>query len=331
MIVMLLRVALCLVLASGPICATAAEIAGAPGLESFIDEMQKRHGFERAQLEKWFGSVSVRRDVISAMDRPAEALPWHKYRTLFVNADSIARGVEYYHRHASVLSRAEAVYGVAPEFVVAIIGVESRYGRQDGSHPVLDTLTTLAFHYPRRATFFRRELEHFLLMAREEGFDPASVKGSYAGAMGKAQFIASSYRAYAVDFDGDRRRDLIGSTDDAIGSVANYLHRHGWRPGGPVASDVRLLNDANVALAGGGPMPDMTIAEFYGNGVQAVRSGLNAGESAALHRLDGARAPVYRLGFHNFYVITRYNRSINYAMAVYELGNAIRLRIDGGA
>jgi len=324
---MLVRIGFFAAFVAWTLTAGAASLREVPGLDGFIDEMHERHGFERSQLERWFASVHLRRDAVAAMERPAEALPWSRYRGLFVNPKTVDGGVRFARSHAALLRRAQAVYGVAPEVIVAILGVESRYGHQHGRYPVLDTLTTMAFLYPRRADFFRRELEQYLLLAREEGFDPSQLNGSYAGAMGQAQFIASSYRAYAVDFDGDGRRDLIGSVDDAIGSVANYLRRHGWRPGGPVASRVKLGPDANLALAGGGPKPDMTLDEFAGNDIFALHPGLDAAEPAALYRLSTATAPEYRLGFHNFYVITRYNRSVNYAMAVYELASGIRARI----
>ena len=182
-----------------------------PEARAFIDEMAERHDFRREVLEQLFSSATPRESVIKAISRPAEAKPWYKYRPIFLTLERIEAGDRFWNNHREALQRAERLYGVPPEVIVAIIGVETRYGRNTGRFPVLDAVATLAFQYPKRAPFFRSELEHFLLLAREEGLDPAAVKGSYAGAMGWPQFIASSYRNYAVDFDGDGVRDLLSN------------------------------------------------------------------------------------------------------------------------
>ena len=219
---------------------------------------------------------------------------------------------------------AEQQYGVPPLVIVAIIGVETRYGANLGKHRVIDALKTLGFGYPKRADFFREELEQYLLMAREEALDPLKPLGSYAGAMGKPQFIASSFRRYAVDFDGDGRRDLWDSDADAIGSVANYLAEHAWRHGDPVAQRVTGDETTLESLADGGSKPDHQLADLARLGVN-----FTAGEPKRMARLIGLeqeKGNEYWLGFDNFYVITRYNHSNLYAMAVHQLSEAIRKR-----
>ena len=209
------------------------------GVRAFIDDVSAREGFNAAELRGLFENIERQDRVLEAIARPAEDLPWHRYRPIFVTEERARGGVEFLRDNRALLERAEAEYGVPPEIVTAIIGVETYYGRHKGGYPVLDTLATLAFEYPPRARFFRSELEQFLLLAREERVDPRTARGSYAGAMGVPQFISSSYRSYAVDFDGDGQRDLWESRADVIGSVAAYLGRHGWRRGAPVAERVR--------------------------------------------------------------------------------------------
>ncbi|WP_296808710.1 lytic murein transglycosylase B, partial [Thiocapsa sp.] len=231
----------------------------------FAREMVERHGFDSAELQAVLADARYSQAIVDAMDRPYEAKPWRDYRGLFVTPERIVGGVAFWRDNADLLARAEADYGVAPQIIVAIIGVETNYGANTGKHRVIDALTTLGFSYPRRADFFRRELEAFLLLSREEQVDPSRAVGSYAGAMGKPQFIASSYRNYAVDFDGDGRRDLWGSNADVVGSVANYFKQHGWRPDEPVAFVAALRSGipAGIALAEKTPVrPDTTAGAF---------------------------------------------------------------------
>lgn len=308
-----------------------------PQLETLIDSLVQQHGFERAHLQRVFAAATVRPEIVSAMERPREALPWHEYRRGFITEERVRLGVRFWRAHREALACAQSRYGVPAELVVAIIGVETRYGTFTGRHSVLDALVTLTLDYPRRAEFFRRELEEFLLLSRELALDPVEVKGSYAGALGIPQFIPSSYRAYAVDFDGDGRRDLLDSRNDAIGSVANFLSRHGWRAGQPVTDPARVNASADAWPQQLGLEPSLTLREWLGYGIvpAAARTGETAaspdGERAAvLITLEGASGPLYHLGYNNFYVITRYNRSQNYAMAVYELARAIRERYHEG-
>jgi membrane-bound lytic murein transglycosylase B len=291
----------------------------------FAREMVERHGFDSAELRGVLADARYTQVIVDAMDRPYEAKPWRDYRALFVTPERIAGGVAFRRENADVLARAEADYGVAPQIVVAIIGVETNYGTNPGKHRVIDALTTLGFAYPRRADFFRRELEAFLLLAREEQLDPSRVVGSYAGAMGKPQFISSSYRHYAADFDGDGRRDLFGSNADAIGSVANYFKQHGWHPGEPVAFAAQLrsgIPDGITLIEKTPAPPETTAGALRAAGVE-WNEPLPADVPASLIRLDGVDDE-YWVGLNNFYAITRYNHSNLYAMAVYQLGEAIR-------
>lgn len=296
-------------------------------VRNFVTDMVKKHSFDEQMLMHWMKSVEQQKSALDAIARPAEGKPWKDYRPIFITNKRITRGVEFWRNHKDILSQAEQRYGVPPEIIVAIIGVETFYGKRSGTYPVLDALTTLGFDYPPRATFFRKELEHFLLMSREEQVDPRTLKGSYAGAMGMPQFISSSFRSYAVDFDGDGRRDLWGSTADAIGSVANYFSRHGWRNGDPVISRAKVSESAK-SLASKRMRPEKTIAEYKRMGVEPLTN-FDDNESAILLGLEGKNGQEYWLGLNNFYVITRYNHSPLYAMAVYQLGQAVATNFHG--
>jgi membrane-bound lytic murein transglycosylase B len=288
----------------------------------FVDQMVRKHGFDRAELTSLLQDAEFQQGIIDAISKPAESKPWYLYRPIMLTRERIEGGVEFWNANAAALARAEAQYGVPPEVVTAIIGVETKYGRNTGRHRVLDALVTLAFGYPKRAAFFRSELENFLLMAREEHLDARDLKGSYAGAMGRAQFMPSSFRNFAVDFDGDGRRDLWSNDADAIGSVASYLARNGWHRGEPVAfpadgagPDVRRFVEAGVK-------PAYTLGDMAAAGVRTP-AGLTRGTPASLIELETEDGSEYWLGMFNFYVITRYNRSTLYAMAVHQLSREI--------
>ena len=304
--------------------------AGRPEVNGFIDEMVEKHGFERAALETLFGQVEKKQSILDAISRPAEAKPWHEYRPIFLTPSRIDGGVQYWRENRDVLDKAAEKFGVDPRVVVAIIGVETRYGRHAGRYRVADALATLAFDYPPRAKFFRSELEQFLLLTREERVDPLEAKGSYAGAMGHGQFIPSSYREYAVDFDGDGHRDLWHSRYDIIGSVANYLSRHGWQHRAPVAHPGQVSGNDYHAYLDKGLKPATPLGKLRAAGVR-VADDLPDDLPAALLELEGKHGPEYWVGFNNFYVITRYNRSPLYAMAVHQLSEEIEkqyLRAD---
>ena len=289
----------------------------------FVDEVVERHGLPAAEVESLLADARRLPEVLAAISRPAEAMPWHRYRPIFLTKARIDDGVAFWREHADLLDRAEARFGVEPEYIVAIIGVETFYGRRKGTLPVLDSLATLAFAYPPRADFFRRELEHFVLLTREEQLDARGLTGSYAGAMGIPQFISSSYRAYAVDFNEDGVRDLLESVDDAVGSVANYLALHGWVPGGIAARPARPVDNAAGPLLELGNKPHMRVDEMRAAGI-AFDENVAADVDAALIMLEGDAGTEYWAVFQNFYSITRYNRSNLYAMAVVQLAREIR-------
>ena len=291
-----------------------------PQLAELADRLDGVEGLQGQTMKSWFRDAKIQTKIIDAMNRPAERLSWHRYQSLFVNPASINGGIQFLKQHAQILARAEERFGVPAEIIVAIIGIETRYGKVLGSLRVLDSLVTLSVEYPRRSKFFSSELEHFMQLVAEQGLDPLEVKGSYAGAMGIPQFMPSSYRSYAVDFDGDGRADLLNSVADAIGSAANYLARHRWAPNEAIVT--RVLN----APEG---LDDMVTRKLSPNSpLSSVRalsvpvSG-DADEKVGVMRFEGKLGPDYRLGHHNFFVITRYNRSQNYAMSVFELAEQI--------
>ena len=293
------------------------------GVRDFIVDVSAREGFNAAELRGLFEDIERQDEALEAIARPAETLPWHRYRPIFVTEARTTDGVEFLRAHRALLEQAHERYGVPPEIVTAILGVETYYGRHEGHYPVLDTLATLAFEYPPRASFFRSELEHFLLLAREERVDPRSARGSYAGAMGMPQFISSSYREYAVDFDDDGQRDLWGSRADVIGSVAAYLARHGWRRDAPIAERLDPPDSRYRDLLGRGLRPAVDGAELRAAGL-SLDPPLEADERIALFELAGPDGPELWAGRHNFYAITRYNHSELYALAVVQLARGIR-------
>jgi membrane-bound lytic murein transglycosylase B len=249
---------------------------------------------------------------------------WQTYRANFLSARRVETGAAFWRQNAKALERAASAYGVPPEIIVAIIGVETEYGRNTGSFRVLDALATLAFDYPRRAEYFRSELEQFLLLAREARADAGSFRGSYAGAIGIPQFMPGSIRRYAVDFDGNGRIDLRGSPADAIGSVANFLAQHGWLPGAPIAMPAEVTGDRYQLAADGGVDPERTAAELREADV-AFDESVGDETPSVLIELDSPDAPSeFLVGFQNFYVLTRYNRSSFYAAAVRELAAEIK-------
>lgn len=292
-------------------------------VRAYLAELVAEHGFAAAELQDVLGRAQRKQSILDAIARPAErVLKWHEYRDIFLKEPRISQGVEFWAEHADVLDSAEAVFGVAPEYVVSILGVETRYGRITGRFRVVDALTTLAFDYPPRSDFFRRELTQFFLLAREEGHDPLELTGSYAGAMGYGQFIPSSFRAYAVDFNGDGLRDIWNSPADAIGSIANYFREHGWRAGEPVVLPAQVADDALAELANSSLNLTHTVAELRELGVQVDWA--HGEEPAALFRMEQEDGADYWVGLNNFHAITRYNRSRLYALAVHELAQAIK-------
>ncbi|MGH8501528.1 MAG: lytic murein transglycosylase B [Gammaproteobacteria bacterium] len=307
--------------------AGAKDYLGRAEVRDFIERMVSKHGFDQSALERLFADAEQQETALEAIARPAESKPWHVYREIFVTPQRIQGGVEFWEKNRPLLEKAARDYGVPVEIIVAIIGVETYYGRQTGGYPVFDTLVTLGFDYPPRGEFFRNELEHFMLLSREESLKIPDVIGSYAGAMGMGQFISSSYRAYAVDFDDDGKRELWSSTADAIGSVANYFRVHGWQPGAPVAYPADVRGGDYRALVDRGLEPSIEAGRLASLGVK-TQANIDDDARVALFEFDAGDGMQYWIGLNNFYVITRYNRSSLYAMAVYQLSQMIRQAYD---
>ncbi len=294
--------------------------------DDFINQMEKKYGFDRNELVKIFEQAIVSKSILDAISRPAEKkLPWYKYREIFIQEKRIREGVQFRNNNFKKLEEAEKRFGVPAEIVTAIIGVETFYGRITGSYRVVDALNTLAFHYPKRSVFFRGELEQFLLLTKEQGFNPLSLKGSYAGAMGMPQFISSSYRHYAIDFDNDNVIDIWNNPNDAIGSVANYFYEHGWQRGKPVIEKVTVNGSKYKNVLGGDLKPDIEPSQLEELGIQSHEKMENS-EKLKLLEYELKHNNEYWLAHNNFYVITRYNHSELYAMAVFELAMEIKKR-----
>ncbi len=305
------------------------DYAGYDAVDQFIDRMAARHGFTREYLNGLFSQVSRKDWTLNYMARQAGAAAsprpgaWTRYRAQFLTEAHIAGGAAFWNRHAEALRRASERYGVPPEYIIGIMGVETIYGRNLGSHRIVDALTTLAFDYPRRGDYFAEELENFLIMTREEGIDPTEPVGSFAGAMGLGQFMPGSFLKWAVDFNRDGRRDLW-EADDAVGSIANYFAQHGWRSGEPVVTRA-VVTGSGVESLESGYDAQYSLAELQRYGIQPAGH-CPDGQRVRLLRLRAAQGDEYWLGHENFYVITRYNHSTHYAMAVHELAQAVRAR-----
>jgi membrane-bound lytic murein transglycosylase B len=297
---------------------------------TYLDSISEDHGLERDRLDELFSGVSPEQQVIDLISRPAEkTLTWADYRPIFLNTQRIEAGQVFVKSHRDILDRAAERYGVPAEIIAAIIGVETYYGRIMGRFPVLESLATLAFDYPKRATFFRRELTEFLLLGDLEGWNHKAIKGSYAGAMGMPQFISSSYREYAVDFDDDGQRDLFVSLADIIGSVAYYLKRHGWIEHAPVAEQwipENGIDDAMRSLVSSELKPQVQSTRIRELGFSTEHPDLSNADDQRLSVMTfkGKSTEELWVGYNNFYAITRYNHSRLYALAVYQLAQAIK-------
>ncbi|MGH8130007.1 MAG: lytic murein transglycosylase B [Steroidobacteraceae bacterium] len=311
-----------LILAAGALPAAAFD-GTREDVRAFAEEMRRKHDFDSAWLDGVIADAASQPRIIELMSRPAESVMlWHEYRDHFLSAERIAAGVEFWIEHRAELAAIEDSTGVAAHVIVGILGAETFFGRITGRFRVVDALATLAFDYPPRGNYFRQELEQFLLLARDEDLDVKAVLGSYAGAMGSAQFMPRSYRAYAVDGDGDEKKDLWGSWCDVIASVANYLAEHGWRAGEPVVAPASLWFPRTDGLVAGPLAPDTTVKALRDRGLR-FDTALGDKAPALFIRVDGDSGPELRAGFRNFGVITRYNRSILYALVVNDLGQRI--------
>ena len=294
--------------------------------QEFFEEMKERHNFDELELRKLFSQVHRDQNIIDLISKPAEKrLTWRDYREIFLDNARIKNGIKFWRENENIISEVSNRSGIPGEIITAIIGVETRYGKVMGNHRVVSALSTLAFDYPPRSRFFRKELEEFLLLTREEGKSPLELKGSYAGAMGYGQFMPSSYRAYAVDSDRDGKRDIWNSRADAIGSVANYLSAHNWEKGAGVATRVELYSESRELPENlfSDTRPNLTGSQLLKMGFKVPSTHLE--KTVALIRLRSDAESEYWLGEWNFYVITRYNRSPMYAMAVLQLAQALRM------
>ncbi|CAM3328691.1 lytic murein transglycosylase B [Escherichia coli] len=305
------------------------DFANNPNAQQFIDKMVNKHGFDRQQLQEILSQAKRLDSVLRLMDNQAPTTSvkppsgpngaWLRYRKKFIMPDNVQNGVVFWNQYEDALNRAWQVYGVPPEIIVGIIGVETRWGRVMGKTRILDALATLSFNYPRRAEYFSGELETFLLMARDEQDDPLNLKGSFAGAMGYGQFMPSSYKQYAVDFSGDGHINLWDPVD-AIGSVANYFKAHGWVKGDQVA----VMANGQAPGLPNGFKTKYSISQLAAAGLTPQQP-LGNHQQASLLRLDVGTGYQYWYGLPNFYTITRYNHSTHYAMAVWQLGQAVAL------
>ena len=289
-----------------------------PEVTAFIERVAKQDHLNAAWITQTLAQAKHRDSIVAAITRPYESKPWYEYRAIFLTDTRIAGGVQFWNAHAATLSRAEQTYHVPASLIVAIIGIESNYGRQHGGYRVLDALATLGFDYPPRGKFFQGELAQFLLMCHERNLQPAAVMGSYAGAMGAPQFMPDSYRQYAVDFDNDGKRDIWQDWSDIIGSVANFFHAHGWQPNGLIA----------IPAAWPKPTPPdnllapSTVGALRQQGV-ILSTGVSGDQDAILVGLQEQNNTDYWVGLHNFRVITQYNKSALYAMAATDLADRI--------
>jgi len=293
-----------------------------PGADAFITQMSVEHSVDPELIRSVLSEAEYKQSIIDAMTRPAEAKPWHDYRPIFLTNNRINGGVEFWRANQALLEQVSEEFGIPIELVVAIVGVETNYGMNTGSFRVIDALATLGFYYEPRSAFFSSELGHFLALANEEGLPLTDIRGSYAGAMGLGQFIPSSYRAYAVDFDGSGHRDLWRSLPDALGSVANYLAKHRWIEDQAIALPITEV-PAGVSTEDFGMKPAHSLEDIAQMGFVFDAAELDPNTPATVIELEGESGPEYWLGLNNFYVITRYNRSPLYAMAVTQLAEAI--------
>lgn len=301
-----------------------ADYSNHPEAKKFIAEMVSKNGFSRAELTDWLEKAEKKQAILDAISRPAEqSKTWKEYRPIFMVPLRIENGVKFWRENSVELARAEKEFGVPAEIIVAIIGVETSYGRNMGGYNVIDALSTLAFDYPPRAPFFRSELENYFLLAREQKHNPLDFKGSYAGAMGYGQFMPSSYRKWAVDFSGDGFTDIWKTPSDAIGSVANYFTEHGWKTGEPVTVEAHAADNMQAPQLNSIVPPTMTVDQWREQGINPI-SWLPPTTRVIAFQFEGANGAEYWFGLQNFYTITRYNRSPMYAMAVYQLSQSIK-------
>lgn len=307
-----------LVLLSSTIASADDRFVNRPDVQSFINMMVNKHHFNRYELVQLFSVVKIRPRIMQSVRKPLEAQPWSSYQSVFINESHIRQGVEFWDRNQEALERAERIYGVPASIIVATIGVETKYGKNKGEYPVIDALANIAFSESSRSNYFRHELEDFLLLAREQHLNPATIRGSYAGAIGQPQFMPSSYRHYAVNFSGNNYIDLTNNTYDIIGSIANYYQKHGWKTNQPVAIQTMAERNQYRFLLNNKPSQRLSPDELAEYGLHPYMQ-IPPNQKVKVIQLQGARGEEYWVGLNNFDVIKRYNPSNLYAMAVYQL------------
>lgn len=300
----------------------AAGLEDSQAVNSFVEQMVTKHHFDARQLQTLLQSSEIKSDIINKISSPAEGIPWYKYRKIFMTDKRINGGVSFWRQNASALRIVSTKYSVPEEIIIAIIGVETQYGENVGKYRVIDALVTLGFGYPKRSAFFLSELENYLLLCREEQVDPLTPVGSYAGAMGLPQFMPSSYRSFAIDFEQDNSRDIWKNPADAIASVANYFAKHDWRKGGAIFIPALAEDGSYKSSLSKNLEPDLSVTDLQSLHI-AVPELLELEKKVKLLAFEQEQGEDLWLGLHNFYVITRYNRSPLYAMAVYQLAQAI--------
>ncbi len=291
-------------------------------VNAFIGQMVAKHQFDKTELDALFETVEIKQDILKKIASPSEGLPWYKYRKIFLTDARIDAGVQFWRDNAAALAAAERQYGVPPEIIVAIIGVETQFGKNTGNYRVIDALSTLAFAYPPRSKFFLGELESFLLLCRDEHMNPAEPLGSYAGAMGLPQFMPSSFMSYAVDFDNDNRRDIWRDSRDVIASIGNYFAKHHWQAGQIIAVPVTAKGESYKTALTKDLKPELRIDELESLNLTTMRQ-LPLDSKVKLLSFEQQQGEELWAGLDNFYVITRYNHSPLYAMAVYQLSVSI--------
>lgn len=319
------------------ISAPAGSVLARADYQAFANQVSREHGFTRSELDRLFAQVSINPEIIARITKPAEGIAWHRYQNIFIKTERMAAGRRFWQENQGLLEAAQRQYGVPPEIICAIIGVETYYGRFKGKYPVLEALATLGFEYPKRGAFFRKQLAAFLVLARDNQFDPLAIKGSYAGAMGFPQFIPTSYQAYAVDGDADGVIDLFNNRADAIFSVANYFQAHVWQPGQPVTYRIQPSDSTGTAWQrhentnNRGQTLNTTIQQLVSQGMplpleasRQINSGqLDPRSAARIFSYEQPEYTEYWLALPNFYTITRYNHSHLYALAVHQLAQGI--------
>jgi len=312
------------------ICMPAAQAADLqrPEVQKFVHQMVDQYDYDRDTLQAILSDAKSQESILEAISRPAEKTKeWHEYRAIFLTQKRISAGARFWRENQAALTRISEESGVSPNIIVGIIGVETYFGRITGEYRVIDALATLAFDYPPRSRYFTQELREFLLLVREEGMNAADATGSYAGAMGRPQFMPSSYRAYAVDSTDDGKRDIWENWEDVIGSVANYFARHHWKRGDEVVVQAILSEQWSGKLPENVLQPQSTVAALSRQGVMFATH-MPAHREAQLLTLQGKDGQENWVGFHNFFVITRYNRSVMYALAAYQLGQEIAMEAN---